>query len=82
MKLLIEAIVISCSPCRLEDTVSVAGDLEKRMGEFHLGARVSGELDDIFKEVSILLLFCNERRETQATADHLEVIDSPFPQIQ
>lgn len=50
----------TCSPYRLEDTVSAAGKSEggaRVIGEFHSGARVMGELDDIFKEASTLLLF-------------------------
>jgi hypothetical protein len=49
---------------RLEDTASVVGELERGASdirEFHLGARVMGELDDISKEVSMLLLFVMEQ---------------------
>ena len=48
---------------RLEDAVSVADESERRarvIGEFHLGAHVAGELDDIFKKVSMFLLFVME----------------------
>ena len=49
---------------RLEDTASVAGESKRGASvirEFHLGAHVTGELDDISKEVSMLLLFVMEQ---------------------